>query len=138
MHIHNAWLLGMPELFIDLPEEFLLFAASYLMVNDSFLDIFLNLISIASYKDNVMILPTLQSSMILNFNLLRTTEWFQSKFPYFNKAFVDGILPLTYTQCHRRLLNFECHNKLYKQHFYHNVWVELIVLNNMPFVMIMM
>ncbi len=101
MHFHNAWLLGMPELIIDLPEEFfespghlflfcgtfpflnlctdndisnfdfcsMLFASSYLMIEDSFLIHILNTISITSYKENVTILPSLYSLMIINYDL---------------------------------------------------------------------
>ncbi len=74
----------------------LLFAASYLIVMDSFLVLILNGCSISPFKVNSMILPTLHSLLTLNLDYLRTTEWFKSKFHHFNEGFIDGILHLMY------------------------------------------
>ncbi len=66
-----------------------LFAASYLMINDSFMLQILKTSGTVSFHLNDTILPTLYALLNLEFDLPLTLSWFESHFKYFNHDFVE-------------------------------------------------
>ncbi len=84
-----------------------LFAASYLMINDSFLVILFKTSGSVNYKDNNNLLPALYSLLTLNFVLPQTLVWFESQFPNYNKTFVLSIVYLPFGAFHKHFLKYE-------------------------------
>ncbi len=96
----------------------LIFAATYLMIDDKYLFAILNSSYVSSYKENNTILPCLFSLLNLAIDLPLSLQWFQSKFPNYDKDYADGIKHMTYAEFHCRMLNFQRHNECFEKHFY--------------------
>ncbi len=89
-----------------------LFAASYLMINDSFLLQLLKTLANVHFRENDTILPSLYALLILNFDIPHTLSWFEWKFKFYNHNFIYNICHLPYQVFRCRFLNFECHNQV--------------------------
>ncbi len=98
-----------------------IFAASYFMVNDSYTVSLLKTAASVTFKTNNILLPTLYIFLTLNIILPRTLALFESKFPDYNKSFVESINNLPYSMFRKRFLKSIRHNECYKSHFYHDV-----------------
>ncbi len=96
----------------------LIFAATYLMIDDKYLFAILNSSYVSSFKENNTISPCLFFLLTLEIDLSLSLQWFESKFPNYDKVYVDGIKHMMYVQFCHRMLNFACHNKCFERHFY--------------------
>ncbi len=144
MHMHNAWLLESSKLDFELPKDFFdsplklfLFcrnvkitdlvetddiasfdAPTYLMIDDKYMVAILNSSYMSSLKETNTILPCLFSLLTLEMGLPLSLQWFESKFPNYDKDYIDGIKYMVYAEFLRRMLNFASHNKCFERHFY--------------------
>ncbi len=97
-----------------------LFAASYLMFQDSFMLYLLKGASPVSFRLSNTILPTLYVLLNLELDFLCTLTWFESRFKFFNHDFVCSIKHLPYQAFRCRFLNFKCHNERNQEHFFND------------------
>ncbi len=96
----------------------LIFAATFLMIDDKYLFAILNSSYVSSFKENNTILPCLFSLLTLEIDLPLSLQWFESKFPNYDKHYVDGIKHMMYVEFRRRMLNFARHSECFERHFY--------------------
>ncbi len=96
----------------------LIFAATYLMIDDKYLFAISNSSHVSSFKENNIILPCLFSLLTLEIDLRLSLQWFISKFPNYDKYYIDGIKHMTYVEFPCRMLNFARHKERFERHFY--------------------
>ncbi len=97
-----------------------LFAASYLMIRDSFMLQMLKGSSPVSFRLNNTILPTRYALLNLELDFPHFLAWFELHFKFFNHDFVCTIKHLPNHVFKRRFLNFERHNEWYQEHFFND------------------
>ncbi len=95
----------------------LIFAVTYLMIDDKYLFAILNSSYVCTFKENNTIWPCLFSLLTLENDLPLSLKLFESKFPNYDKDYVDGIKHMMYTEFRCRMLNFACHNENFKDIF---------------------
>ncbi len=98
-----------------------LFAASYLMIRDSFMLQMLKGSGPVSFRLNNTFLPTLYALLNLEFDFPHSQTWFESRFKFYNHVFVCTIKHLPYQAFGCPFLNFEHHNKWYQEHFFNDI-----------------
>ena len=99
--------------------DLFLFAASYLMIHDDFLLSILHNLPITTFEQNSTVLRAFYMLNTLELNYPLTSCWFLCKFPYVDTTFFTSTFRHPYQTYRRHMLNFQCHNVRYHQHFYH-------------------
>ncbi len=97
-----------------------LFAASYLMIKDSFMLQILKGSGPVSFHLNDTILLSLYVLLNLEFDLPCSLTWFELGFEYFNHDFFCGIKHLPYQAFRQCFLHFEYDNDRYQEHFFND------------------
>ncbi len=97
----------------------LIFAETYLLVDDKYLFAILNSSYVNNYKENDTHLLCLFSLLTLAIDISCTLQWFQSKFPTYDEDQINGIKHMTYVGFRRRMLKFQCHKRALPKTFLH-------------------